>query len=267
MQRLLLTPLFWRALLWGLPLALVLGGTGLWLSDADRRQALVEGATELRRQIEERPEFMVQIMAVEGASDPLAAEIREILHLRLPVSSFDLDLQEVRDLVAALDPVAGVRVAVRPGGVLQVDVEERVPAIVQRRSEGLVLLDATGHPVAPLAAREDRADLPLVAGTGASRAVPEALALYAAAEPIAPEMRGLVRVGERRWDVVLSGGRRILLPEAGALRALDQAIALHQAQDLLTRDVDVVDLRNPRRPTLRLGRHGTEQLLQARSDR
>jgi cell division protein FtsQ len=150
--------------------------------------------------------------------------------------------------------------------VLQVEVEERVPAIIHRRPEGLVLLDGGGHVVRPLAERDQRMDLPLIAGTGAGRQVAEALELMRAAEPLAERLAGFVRVGERRWDVVLSGGQRILLPETGAVAALDQAIALDQAQDLLARDVVSVDLRNPRRPTLRLSEDAAAKLHEIRAE-
>jgi hypothetical protein len=46
--------------------------------------------------------------------------------------------------------------------------------------------------------------------------VPEALALVAAARPAVPRLRGLVRMGERRWDLVLDRDQRILLPETRA---------------------------------------------------
>jgi len=94
--------------------------------------------------------------------------------------------------------------------------------------------------------------VPLIAGEGAERAVPEALMLIAAAQPIAPRIRGLVRVGERRWNLVLDRDQTILLPARDPLRALDHALALHRAQGLLERDIVAVDLRLPARITVRL---------------
>ena len=82
--------------------------------------------------------------------------------------------------------------------------------------------------------------------------MPEALALIDAAAPVALRLRGLVRMGERRWDVVLDNEQRILLPEDGAVEALERVMALTQAEDMLARDVHVVDMRFAARPTLRL---------------
>ena len=85
------------------------------------------------------------------------------------------------------------------------------------------------------------------------------LALIRAAAPLTDRMRGLVRMGERRWDVVLDRGQRIMLPETGAVRALERALAMDAAVDMLGREIAAVDLRLPRRPTLRLAGEAVEQ--------
>jgi cell division protein FtsQ len=72
-------------------------------------------------------------------------------------------------------------------------------------------------------------------------------------------------VGERRWDVVLDRDQRILLPETGAVEALEQVLALDEARDLLARNVTVVDMRLPHRPTLRLAPFAVEELRRVRS--
>ena len=86
------------------------------------------------------------------------------------------------------------------------------------------------------------------------------MALLQAAAPITNRVRGLVRVGERRWDIVLDRGQRLLLPADGAVRALERVIVLAELQDLLERDLDVVDLRLPTRPTIRLTEHAMSEL-------
>jgi len=264
-NRWLLTPMFRRFLFVGLPVALIAGIGTAWFADQSRRDAIADRFAEIRRGIEQRPEFMVKMMAIDGATEKVAQNIREIVPVDFPISSFELDLPAVRAQIQTLDAVLRVDVRVRAGGVLQVDVEERVPAIVWRAPLGLELLDAEGRRVASLAARSDRADLPLVAGTGADAAVPEALRLIAAAEPVKDRLRGLLRVGERRWDVVLDRDQRILLPESGAVEALEQVLALDGARDLLARNVTVVDMRLPHRPTLRLDMHAVEELRRIRS--
>lgn len=264
MQRLMLTPLFRLTLRAGVPCLLVFGAGSLWLADEARRDAIAGRIAEMRAAIESRPEFRVDLMAIDGASPDLAADIREVLQLDLPATSFDLDLDAMRAQVAGLDPVKSVSLRIRPGGILQLEVEERVPAVVWRRAEGLELLDAEGHPVRPLGSRAARPDLPLIAGAGADAHVAEALDLVAAARPLWPRLRGLVRVGERRWDLVLDRGQRIMLPVAQPRRALDRVIAMDGAEDLLARDIAAVDMRLPERPTLRLNPQAMEELHRIR---
>jgi len=253
LQRLMLTPGVRIFLRWGLPVSFIAFAAGLWAADPDRREQLLESAHEMRRQIEQRPEFMVNLLAIEGASDDVAEDIREVLALDLPVSSFDLELPALKARAEEIHAVASAAVVVKAGGVLEVRVDERNPAVVWRGRDGLEMLDREGHRVATLGTRSDRPDLPLLAGDGAERAVVEALELYATARPLDPRIRGLLRVGERRWDIILDRGQRILLPEDNPAPALERVIALDQVSALLKRDLTVVDMRNPARPTLRLG--------------
>jgi cell division protein FtsQ len=265
MERLMLTPLFRLLLRFGLPCLLTFGIASWWLSYDDNRMKIIDTYADLRSQVESRPEFMVNMMVVDGASDIVADGIRQILPLDFPISSFDLDLEAMREVVIALDPVKSARLYVRQGNVLQVDVVERVPVVLWRNEQGLQLLDNEGVLVGPAFLRADWPELPLIVGDGANKNVTEALDLVAAAEPLSARLRGLVRMGERRWDVVLDRDQRILLPETDAVQALERVIAMDQAVDMLERDLLAVDLRLPSRPTLRMADGAMQELLRIRA--
>ena len=171
LQRLWLTPGVRVFLRLGLPVACVALAAGIWASDADRRTALIEAAAELRRDVQERPEFMVQLLAVEGASPVVAEALRDELALELPISSFHLDLPEIRTRAEAVAAVQEASVRVRSGGILELTVTERTPVVVWRARDGLRTLDSEGQLVAALPTRSIRSDLPLVAGEGADAAI------------------------------------------------------------------------------------------------
>ncbi|WP_298969979.1 cell division protein FtsQ/DivIB [uncultured Roseobacter sp.] len=257
MQRLMLTPAFLLMLRAGVPMALTFLAGAWYLSDDGRRQAIHDTVAETRASFETRPEFMVQLMAIDGGDDALAEDIREVVPLNFPVSSFDLDLVEIRKTIAALAPVKTVGVRIRPGGILQVDVTPRRPVAIWRGRKGLILVDITGTHLGTLPKRMDRPDLMVIAGEGAEAQVKEALSLYRAAAPLGGRLRGIVRMGARRWDVVLDRGQRILLPETDAVEALERVIALDGAQDILARDVVRVDLRLGTRPTVQMSEQAT----------
>jgi len=259
LQRWLLTPGIRLGLRIGVPFCLTLAVSSAFLADEKRRDALNDFVVEMKASIQERPEFMVKMMAIDGAGPNLAEDIREIAPIDFPVSSFDLDLEVLRGMVAELDPVKTVSVRIRPGGVLQLDVVERIPAIVWRTRSGIDLLDSKGVRVDEIESRKTRSDLPLIVGKGADQHVPEALRLMRVADPLKDRVRGLVRMGERRWDVVLDRGQRILLPVEDPERALERVLAVNEVRDLLERDVLIVDMRHKARPTVRMTQNAVSE--------
>jgi cell division protein FtsQ len=252
MHRLWLTPLFRTMLRLGLPVFAVFFAAGVYVADEAHRNQINGIWQRAWQTAANRPEFQVNLMTITGASPILAEAVRSRLDLRFPMSSLDIDMDAIAAEIEKIPAVAGAVLRVRSGNVLQVTITERVPVIICRTPAELALLDRDGRRVARIFHRAERADLPLIAGEGAAQAVNGALAVLAAAGPLAPRIRGLVRMGERRWDIVLDRDQRILLPEVDPVPALERLIALDKAQSLLARDVIAVDLRNKNRPVLRL---------------
>lgn len=264
LQRLMLTPVFRLGLRIGLPFVLTFGIGLSYLSNPVRQSAISHAIANTRSSIQERPEFMVSLMAIDGASSDLAEDIRRNLPIDFPVSSFDLDLEAMREAIMLLSPIAEASLRIRPGGVLQVDVVPRVPVAVWRSHTSLSLLDADGAHVSHISFRSDRAELPLIAGEGADEHVDEAMELIRTAQPLGERLRGVVRMGARRWDVVLDREQRILLPTIEAVTALEHVIALEGAQDVLSRDVARIDMRLGGRPTIKMNNDATQELWRIR---
>ncbi|WP_136634894.1 cell division protein FtsQ/DivIB [Pseudooceanicola onchidii] len=267
MQRLMLTPAYRLTLRVFLPFLIGLSAVLIYMSDADRKDAVLLGIVDLRNQIETRPEFMVKLMAIDGASAETEGDIREISQLDFPVSTFDLDLDTLRENIIGLPAVAAASVSVRQLGVLEITVTEREPALLWRRNDGIQVLDNTGIIIGELDSRTLRPDLPLIAGYGANDHVEEAMDLLRVISPLHDRLRGIVRMGERRWDIVLDGDLRIMLPAHQPVLALERAIALHDAQDVLNRDIAALDLRLAARPTLRMNAGALERWRQIKDMR
>lgn len=263
--RLWLSPVFRFCVRVVLPLGLVLGLGGLWAVHHLPQDRLAAWAAQVRQSIAERPEFTMRQMIITGAAPDLSREIREKMPVDFPVSWFDLDADALRAVVLSFDAVKDATVTLDLGGAVRVAVTERVPAILWRTHGRIDMLDETGHRVALIDRRDGRPDLPLITGDGADRAVPEALALFEAAGPLAHRVRGLMRQGARRWDVVLDRGQVIQLPEDRPVAALEQVLALQEAKDILARDIALVDIRRPARPTLRLGEEAMGYLEMTRA--
>ena len=252
LNRLMLTPRFRVFLRLGVPLILIAALVGGYFSSETRRDEAIATVQDVRHQIEQRPEFMVRMLSVDGASPAVAENIRAALALEFPISSFDLDLAALHDTIAAFESVASARVSVRAGGILDVTVDERVPVALWRDGGQTYLVDLDGHRVATAERRLDHPELPLLVGTGAAAHVSEAIDLIRQAQPVHGRLRGLVYVGQRRWDLVLDRDQRLLLPESDPQGALRHAMVLHYRSQLFDRDVAVIDMRNPDRMTVRL---------------
>jgi len=261
LQRIWLTPFYRAALTRGLPLALVLGLCALVLANPQNRAQLAALGEQAYSAIVDRPEFMVTEVTISSDVAPeLERTIRARLEAALPRSSFRLDLPELRAEFESYDSVAEAALRLGADGKMVVSVRERAPVALWHSGREIQLLAIDGHRVAILAPDAAMPDLPLLAGAGAREHVREALALMDAALPLGDRLRGLVRVGARRWDLVLDRNQRIRLPEQGAMQALERVLALDQAQDLLARDLLFVDMRNPNRPVLNVSPGALETL-------
>lgn len=252
LNRLWLRPGFRRLVNFGVPALVGLLAVTTLMAEFDLRNRAVAAWEKAREAVVDRPQFVITAIEVPDVSRDLAEQIRIASFVTLPVSSLELDVNAVRDRVQSLAAVERARVRALPSGVLEIRAIERIPVVVWRSGQGLQLLDQNGVRVAEVDGRLRRPDLPLIAGDGADQAVPEALALLAIAQPEGSRIRGLVRVGERRWDLMLDRDQVIRLPETDAEAALGRVMALDAQDQLLKRDLTVVDMRDPRRPTIRL---------------
>lgn len=204
-------------------------------------------------QIAARPEFAVRGVAVFGGSDDLQADVRRALDIQPGMSSLKLDVEELRLRVEALGAVETATVQFDPQGTLRITVVERIAVVLFRRTDGgLVMLDKNGVEIGPAERRADHPELPVIRGPGAQDRVGEVIALLGGAPGIVPRLRALIRVGERRWNLELDRGMTIKLPETGGVEALSRIMALHYGEELLDRDIEVIDMRLPERPALRM---------------
>lgn len=108
-------------------------------------------------------------------------------------------------------------------------------------------------------------DLPLVVGDQAQIKAHDFLAVLARHPDIAQSVTASVYVAERRWNLRLKNGIDIKLPEQDLDAALQTLARLDREKKLLTRDIALIDLRNPDRVTVRLSDETAQAFEDARS--
>ncbi len=265
LNRLWLRPGFRRLVNFGAPM--LVGVLGAWTlaAELDLRTRSAEAVAAVRDALIDRPQFIITEIAIPDVSEDLAEQIRTAAFVALPANSLEVNVAAVRERIEGLAAVERARVRALASGVLEIRAIERTPVVVWRDGDRVQLLDQGGVRVAEVDSRLRRIDLPLIAGEAAGDQVPEALALFDLAKPVASRLRGLVRIGGRRWDLVLDRDQVIRLPENDPHAALRMVMEIHARSDLLGRDVTVIDMRNPDRPLARLTEHARAELERLRA--
>ncbi|MBY8974987.1 cell division protein FtsQ/DivIB [Rhodobacteraceae bacterium NNCM2] len=200
------------------------------------------------------PNLAVHRLEIEGGSARLQDELRDQFAPLVGLPSIRLSVADVRRQIEALGAVRSASVALSPKGVLKVSVAERYPAALWRSPAGnLYVVDRKGVKIMQAYSRAEHPDLVVILGAGALRNVPEALSIVRAAPVLRDRLRAMVRVGERRWNMVLDKDLTIMLPETEAPEAIARVMALHLGEEeLLARDLKAVDMRIADRPVLRM---------------
>ncbi len=252
LQRLFLTPMVRGGLRYGFPLLIVSSATAYWLASEGTVDRIHLWNDALVQRMFDRPEVLIQGLTIEASSPDVREALKALVPQKFPASVSEFNIGELKKQAESIPAVVTADVRLVPGSMLFIEAIEREPAIFLRKGEVLSVVDETGVHITNASRREDYPELPLIVGAGAGDHVPEAIAILDALGNVRRSVRGLVRMGMRRWDIVLDRGRRVLLPDESPIQAVHQLLMLEQTELILQRQVSIIDLRNPQRTTLRL---------------
>lgn len=179
------------------------------------------------------------------------SELAVLEKLEIAGSLVSYDVAEAQRRVAELPWVERATVRKFYPSTLAVEIVERRPFALWQRQGEVYMIDPSGTEIVPL--EESRfAKLPFMVGGGANATAAGLLTDLVQEPSIVEQMRAAVLVAERRWDLHLDNGVTVKLPEKNVRRALARLVRLDTEQQLLRRDVSVIDLRLPDRVTVRL---------------
>ena len=260
LMRLMLIPRLRLILTLGIPSLIIFCGTLILFLNINVHENIEAFKKDLKRALVERPEFMIKVASVDGASDELAHEIREIMPLNFPVSYFDLDIKYLHKVLNDIPAVASAAIKVTVSGVLQIDISERIPAFIWRKDDVISVIDEKGEFIRLATSRLDYPELPLVIGEAANLSIADISSLMEDNQYFLEQVRAFVRVGERRWDLVLDNNLRIMLPQTEFLAAFDRLMLMSQSGSLFSNQLSSIDMRLVERPTVRVGAASVDQL-------
>ena len=260
LMRLMLIPRLRLILTLGIPSLIIFCGTLILFLNINVHENIEALKKDLKRALVERPEFMIKVASVDGASDELAHEIREIMPLNFPVSYFDLDIKYLHKVLNDIPAVASAAIKVTVSGVLQINISERIPAFIWRKDDVISVIDEKGEFIRLATSRLDYPELPLVIGEAANLSIADISSLMEDNQYFLDQVRAFVRVGERRWDLVLDNNLRIMLPQAEFLAAFDRLMLMSESGSLFSNQLSSIDMRLVERPTVRVGAASVDRL-------
>ena len=261
LMRLMLIPRLRLILTLGIPSLVIICGTLVLLLNINLHENIEALKKDLKRALVERPEFMIKVASVDGASDELAHEIREIMPLDFPVSYFDLDIKYLHKVLNDIPAVESAAIKVTVSGVLQIDISERTPAFIWRKDDVISVIDEKGEFIRLATSRLDYPELPLVVGEAANLSIADISSLMEDNQYFLDQVRAFVRVGERRWDLVLDNNLRIMLPQTEFLAAFDRLMLMNHTGSLFSNQLSTIDMRLVERPTVRVGAVSVDPLM------
>ena len=166
----------------------------------------------------------------------------QILGFELGAPLIFIDLEAARKRVESLEWISAAELRRTPPNQLRLRVQEREPVALWQREKKLVMVDELGRPLEETPIKRFK-NLPVIVGVGAPRAYGELRTLISLVSHARLELVAATWVGERRWNLKLANGLVVYLPEVGYQEAWANLILHMETEDLFSRDLTLVDLR------------------------
>lgn len=225
-------------------MAVLGGGFWLWKSDTAMRyvQAVVDGAYGYTV----KAGFGIDSLYLEGRSRTAMSDIDKAIGVKLGDPILKLSIDEVRERLEKIESVKYAAVERALPGTLYVRIVEREPVALWQNYGRVALVDDNGVvmndiPIAPYR------HLPLIIGEKAPQHIGELMTILAAEPDLTRRFSAAIRVSDRRWNIRLTTrGSKVVevrLPEDKPAEAWKKLSSLQANQQLLDRDVTVIDLR------------------------
>jgi cell division protein FtsQ len=202
--------------------------------------------------------FRIADLTVTGHNQLTKEEVLASAQVTGRSSLLFLDAEATRERLKANPWIADATVRKLLPGQLQIEIKEREPFALWQKDRRVSVIAGDGTVLEGFVTPQ-LLTLPLVVGQGAETRAKDFLALLDRFPALREQVRASILVGERRWNLRLTNGTDVRLPEGDAGRALDQLMALERESKILTRDIVAVDLRLPDRVTVRLSDQASQE--------
>ncbi len=177
---------------------------------------------------------------LEGQEHTKTESILEVMDVKIGMPLFSVPLEEIRIRLEALPWVRYAEVERQYPSTITVRIVERIPVALWQVDQKLRLLDADAVVI-------DVDDIGafsnylILVGADAPYHLSEVMQILESQESLRPLVSSMVRVSERRWDVILRNDMRIMLPENKPEAMWSYLAQLHEEKNILS-DSDIISI-------------------------
>ncbi len=199
-------------------------------------QAVADGMAENGMRVEE--------VILQGRLNESPKDIKRVLGIQLGAPMLSIDLQNVRERLEALPWIRLASLERQYPSTIRINIVERQPTARWQLKNKLVLIDTDGN-IITSQKLEKFSDLIVVVGKGAPIEASSLMSIFAREPELKKRVNAAVRVGNRRWDIVMDNGVYVRLPEKKPEVAWRRFGRLEREHKLLKQDLLSIDLRIP----------------------
>jgi cell division protein FtsQ len=230
----------------------LLGGLSMWAVNTGWAADMLNHTKWVMIKASAEQGFTVEDVLVTGRTETKHDDLLNAMGVArgAPILAYDFESAKAR--VERLPWVLSARVERLLPDTLVVHLIERRPMALWQNQGQFALIDEEGKVIT----REELgrfAKLIHVVGEDAPFHVGGLLELLDTQPELKKQVKAAVRVGARRWDLMLEGGIDVRLPEINAPQALARLVDFERETGVMGREIKVLDLRTPDRVIVRKG--------------
>lgn len=186
--------------------------------------------------------FVVKTIDVVGEGRIREANVKSMLGVRPGDYLYDMDIKNAQARIENLGWVDTAIVRRLWPNRIVIHINERRPYALWQSEGRIRVVDMNGD-VINGARPNNFANLPFIVGVDANQNAIEIQQALAKHPVFQDKVETIVFVGQRRWDVLLVNGSRILLPEQNVQKALSDLAKIEQTKNILEHAGLRIDMR------------------------
>ncbi len=162
-----------------------------------------------------------------------------------------MNISEIINRIEQLEWIEGATVRRDFSGDVIISVQEHQPAAIWQVDNKLWIVSDKGVRITDQNL-EHFADLPMISGIGAEKELQGLIEAVSSNQTMFERVETATWVGERRWDLILKNGIKIMMPEIDLTQAWLNLSELGQEDQLLARNILAIDFRVKDKTVVRL---------------